>query len=196
MPVVAIVPVKSFELGKGRLSSSLTQEQRRVLGMGFTERTVTVAEESGLIPLVVAGDPAVTEWALLSGIPSIHDTGEGLNKAAASGVEWAELSSAHWMILHSDLPLLSTDDLKTASDLLEGGRPVLAPSSDGGTSMVGGVGPRSFSYGPGSFFRHLARDPDSAILTTPGLLHDVDSPNDLEAVMGQPGGQWVARLIG
>lgn len=166
-----------------------------MLGMGFTERTVTVAEETGLIPLIVAGDPAVTEWALLSGIPSIPDSGEGLNHAAALGVDWAELSSAHWMILHSDLPLLTTGDLRTAEGLLEQGRSVLAPSSDGGTSMVGGLGPRAFSYGPGSFFRHLAMAPDSAIVATPGLLHDVDSPNDLKAAMSSSGGRWIARLI-
>lgn len=195
MPVVAIIPVKSFELGKGRLSNSLTQLQRRQLGIGFAEHTVTIAADVGLIPLVVASDPAVTEWAVLSGIPSIPDSGEGLNKAAALGVEWAGVSAADWMILHSDLPLLSQPDLRPAADILESGRPVLAPSSDGGTSMIGGRGTRSFSYGPGSFSRHLAITPNSEIIARPGLLHDVDSPNDLTAAISRPSGKWVARLI-
>lgn len=191
MPTVAIVPVKSFELGNLRLSETLAAEQRIMLGRNFAQHIVHVVEESGMLPLIVAGDAAVTEWALRSGVPSLEDPGTGLDDAAGEGTKWAAHSSSPWLVLHSDLPLLTTADL----ELLEGGMRdsgwVIAPSADGGTSALGGEGSFSFSYGPGSFTRHLARAPGSRIVTRLGLLHDVDSPGDLASVMAHPRGQWL-----
>ena len=195
VPVVAIVPVKTFSLGKGRLADSLSPLNRERLGQIFAERTVEIAESAGLIPLVVAGDSAVGEWALLNGIPSSPDPGEGLSAAAAEGVAWAGLSSADWMVIHSDLPLLTPGDLEPHLDEIGGGGVLLAPSADGGTSVFGGSGQVNFSYGPGSFSRHFAANPESKVAVSLGLLHDVDSPNDLRSAQIHPRGVWMAGLL-
>ena len=194
VPVVAIVPVKTFSLGKGRLADSLSPADRERLGQAFAERTVQIAETAGLIPLVVAGDSAVGEWALLNGIPSIPDPGEGLSAAAAEGVAWAGLSSADWMVIHSDLPLLTPGDLEPHLTVIEAGGVLLAPSADGGTSVFGGSGPAQFAYGPGSFSRHFAANPDSKIAMSLGLAHDVDSLNDLQSAQTHPRGAWMSGL--
>ena len=43
MPVVAVIPVKSFQFGKQRLSSELSDQRRREIGAALAEHTVTVA---------------------------------------------------------------------------------------------------------------------------------------------------------
>ena len=50
MPRVAILPVKSFSLGKGRLAGRLADEARSSLGRALAERTAEIAVEAGLIP--------------------------------------------------------------------------------------------------------------------------------------------------
>ncbi|HEX6145877.1 MAG TPA: nucleotide exchange factor GrpE, partial [Acidimicrobiia bacterium] len=39
MPTVAILPVKSFRLGKGRMAGDLSEEARSRLGQALAERT-------------------------------------------------------------------------------------------------------------------------------------------------------------
>ena len=194
VPVVAIVPLKSFELGKRRLSASVGPETRRRIGMAFAQNTVSMAEAVGLIPVIVAGDDAVADWSIGQGIPWLPDPGTGLNDAAEEGVSWASVSGAGWLVVHADLPLMSRRDLELPRDIVEDGETVLAPSADGGTSLFGSNEAQSFAYGPGSFSTHLARNPQSRVVTSLGLLHDVDSVNDLESASRHPRGRWLADL--
>ncbi|HZD03689.1 MAG TPA: hypothetical protein VE173_02190, partial [Longimicrobiales bacterium] len=59
--------------------------------------------------------------------------------------------------------------------------------------LIGGHGPTSFSYGPGSFRRHLPRLPRPRVIVRLGLALDLDGPIDLEAARGHPHGQWLRR---
>ena len=195
MPIVAILPVKSFQLGKGRLAEMLDPPARMQLGVEFAAKTMATAETAGLLPLVVAGDDEVAEWALRRGIPVVPDPGEGLSVAARQGVIWAGHASSTWLVLHCDLPLLSAGDLAALTTTLNDGQSAIAPSADGGTSAIGGVGDFSFSYGPGSFARHLARLPSAKVVTRTGLLHDVDSPEDLISASRHPRGHWLRELV-
>ena len=195
MPTVAILPVKSFRLGKGRMAEDLSAESRSMLGQALAERTAELAVEAGLIPILVAGDPEVADWAILQGIPNIPDPGAGLDGAAAAGVEWADASSSAWVVLHADLPLLTRSELEDVAGGLTDRGWVIAPSADGGTSALGGRGTTRFSYGPGSFHRHLGRIPGALIVARPGLLHDVDSFSDLMSARRHPRGTWLAEVM-
>jgi 2-phospho-L-lactate guanylyltransferase len=195
VPVVAILPVKSFHLGKGRLAGILDSRSRMRLGVAFAARTVETAEAAGLLPLLVAGDHEVGKWALRRAIPFVPDPGRGLSEAARQGVIWAGHSSSRWLVLHSDLPLLSRADLAALAAPLDGGESVIAPSADAGTSAIGSLGEFGFSYGPGSFPRHLARLPDAKVISRVGLLHDVDSPEDLLSASRHPRGQWLSEFV-
>lgn len=195
VPTVAVIPVKSFALGKGRLSGMLTPEQRALLAKAMAAHVSASAEQAGWTPVVVTADESVAEWATRRGIPSITDPGDGLSAAASVGAEWASQSGSRWVILHSDLPLLTSTDLHRFWQAGENGD-AIAPSADGGTSAITATAEIDFTYGPASFSRHLARLDDATIISLPGLLHDVDSPDDLDSVLDHPRGRWIEDVIG
>ena len=182
MPEVFVIPIRSFRLGKQRLAGALDDIQRSDLGRRLAGHVSTVVESSGMLPLIVAGDDEVAEWALNAGFPIIADPGMGLDAAAAAGVMWALHSSSAWVVLHSDLPQLSRPDVLALGVRVRDGTEVIAPSADGGTSALGARREIQFSYGPGSFRRHLARLSEPMVVARGGLLLDVDSPNDLDAM--------------
>jgi 2-phospho-L-lactate/phosphoenolpyruvate guanylyltransferase len=193
--VVAILPVKSFDSGKGRMADRLSTETRTTLAMSLADRTAAVVSDAGLIPVLVAGDAGVAEWALRNGLASIPDPGGGLNQAARAGVEWAAESRSDWMVLHSDLPLLSSDEVRRFVEVMEEADGAIAPSAEGGTSAIGGHDGVVFDYGPASFSRHLGRRPEMGIVAALGFLHDVDSYRDLESAMRHPRGRWLRTAL-
>lgn len=195
VPIIAILPVKSFHSGKVRLAGSLSPEGRDALGRALALRVLSTTEAAGFIPVVVTGDDRVSSWAASLGVPALTDQGAGLSAAAAVGVDWAEATRSPWLVLHSDLPLLLASDLAPLADALASGRETIAPSSDGGTSALGGRRRISFAYGEGSFSAHLGRLNDPVIVTSLGLLHDLDTPDDLESVVRHPRGSWVGPIL-
>lgn len=194
MPTVGVLPVKSFRLGMGRMAADLTPQIRATLGRSLAERLAELSDSVGMIPLLVAGDEEVAEWAVRIGFPSIPDPGHGLDRAAGAGVAWATESDSSWLVLHCDLPLLTAAELTEALAVVTRGDRVIAPSADGGTSAIGGHGEAAFSYGPGSFHSHLGRFADAVVLTRLGFLHDVDSISDLESARRHRRGTWLTGL--
>ena len=79
----------------------------------------------------------------------------------------------------------------------QGGRwlEVIAPSHDGGTSALGATGHLDFHYGVGSFHRHLRQAPRAAVIVRPGLAFDLDTVDDLDAVLRHPRGNWIEMLL-
>lgn len=195
MPTIVIVPVKSFALGKQRLSGVLDPATRAALGRGLAEHVATTVVSVDLMPLIVTADADVAEWATLAGFPSVADPEQGLDVAADTGAAWARESGSNWIVLHSDLPLLSSSDISALEMPLDRSRPVIAPSSDGGTSAIGSSELVAFSFGISSFHRHLTMLDDPAIVATPGLLLDMDSPADLKAALSTPRGEWMRDLL-
>jgi 2-phospho-L-lactate guanylyltransferase len=194
VPTVAILPVKSFRLGKRRMADHLSDDARSGLGRALAERTAALAVDAGLIPVLVAGDGEVAEWAIIHGFPAIPDPGEGLDGAAMAGARWAIEAASEWIVVHADLPLLIAAELIELNEALSGAGSVIAPSADGGTSALGTSGQAVFSYGPGSFHRHLGSFPTAAIVARPGLLHDIDTFSDLESARQHPRGAWLSDL--
>jgi 2-phospho-L-lactate guanylyltransferase len=195
MPVAAIVPIRSFTDGKERLSAALAPRVRTQIGMAMALRTVTAAESAAMLPAVVTSDEGVASWAVNLGIPVVAEEGGGLNGAARAGVGWATESGLQWLILHSDLPLIVSTDLTDLADCIERGAEVLAPSADGGTTALSAAEPIVFRYGKGSAQRHLSQLSNPVIVTRTGLLHDLDSIDDLDAATAHPEGRWLRDLI-
>lgn len=169
------VTVKPFGVAKARLRSVLDASERSRLGMSIAARTLELASLVGR-SAVVTGDAGVGEWAQALGHAVVWELPGGLDGAALALVQAAGIRP--WMVLHADLPRLSPADLRAASAALDTHSAVVAPSSDGGTSLIGGSGPARFSFGAGSFQRHLASMPGAHVLVRPGLALDLDTPSD------------------
>jgi 2-phospho-L-lactate guanylyltransferase (CobY/MobA/RfbA family) len=55
-------------------------------------------------------------------------------------------------------------------------RTVLVPSSDGGTNVIASRGWFPFAFGPNSFEHHFATVPTAAVMPSPELSIDIDTP--------------------
>ena len=177
MTVSAVVPIRSFD-GLTRLAHVLDDEARTGLMFRLVEHTVRVIHRAGLPVSVVSSDPVVTAWSAAHVEQVVPEPSVGgLDAAALAGVSAVP---EPWMVVHADLPSLISEDVAVAA-LLADRTTVIAPSRDGGTSLIGSNGePRPFRYGPGSFRRHLsAACGQATILVRPGLALDLDRPWDL-----------------
>lgn len=178
-----LVPVKAFHKAKIRLAGVVPPGRRATLARVMAERVLAAA--APLPVAVVCDDPNVARWARERHARVIWEPGQGLNRAVQSGVaRLAELGVEHIIVAHADLPL--------ASDLSWVGRfsgVTLVPDRrEDGTNVIGLPSDCGFmfSYGSGSFGRHLeeARRLEQAIrvVRSPDLSWDVDGPDDLSAV--------------
>ena len=179
MSLVIGVPVKAFGIAKQRLSPVLDAEERSRLGMSIAARTVSLASQHATT-VVLTGDSQVVLWAARLGFGSVPEGEPSLDSAAQSLVAYA--AGRPWMTLHADLPKLTDEDLRVAVGLIDPDTTLIAPSWDGGTSMLASTGEFPFSYGTGSFHRHLAERPWANVITRPGLSMDLDTPADLETL--------------
>lgn len=181
-----VVPIRAFLDAKSRLAPHLGDDDRARLMQAMAERVVAAA---GTLPVVVVSSaPEVVAWATGLGIEALPDPGS-LDGAAGAGREWAATRSLPRVVVaHADLPFAVT-----FAPLAEpGGDPVavLVPCHrDDGTPClsVPAAAVFRFSYGPGSFDRHVAEARRAGLRpvelrSDPGLRRDVDAADDLEGL--------------
>ncbi len=196
MDIIA-VPLKPFGLAKARLASAFDGAERECLGRRTAAHTLETIHEAFGSVWVVTSDAEVSAWAASRGANLIEEVpGGGLNGAAARVVEAA--AGGRWMVVHADLPLLRPRDIADAWEEIPAPGLLLAPSHDGGTSVLGGSIPWSgFAYGPGSFRRHLgrARRLPTRVMARSGFLLDIDSPADYRAAADSRAGSWLAGRV-
>lgn len=144
--------------------------------------------------MILSADDDVTAWAHDAGHQVLLDEGSSLNAAAESAA--AHAAESPWIVCHADLPLLQAGDISRAIDIVSRSRWVIAPSSDGGTSLIGGSGPFAFGFGVGSFHRHLARlsARQCEVIVPTGTLLDLDTSADFAAAVSHPRGRWLAEF--
>jgi 2-phospho-L-lactate guanylyltransferase len=111
----------------------------------------------------------------------------GLNEALTQAATHVAASGAEaLLVLPADLPLVTPDDIDALIAVL-GPQPsvVLAASRDGGTNALLVRPPLAlpFLYGPNSLARHMEAARQRGIgveaVRSPGLMLDVDQPDDL-----------------
>lgn len=190
-----VVPLRSFSLGKARLADRLDATARADLARTMADRVVDAAGPRPIV--VVSSAPEVLEWAAQRRIATVDDPAS-LDAAADAGREWVRARRlARVVVVHADLPLVTTLDTVTSGGDApvvvavpchrHDGTPVLAIPSDV---------PFRFSYGPGSFERHRAEAErlglELRVLDDPALAFDVDVPDDLDqlaALLRAPAGR-------
>ena len=194
-PIVGI-PVKPFGVAKQRLHLRLDSAARSVLGRHIAARTAAVVAAAEAEVVIVTGDSGVRRWATSLELDTIAERdGAGLDGAAAALRDHALGMGRPWLVLHADLPLISIAEVAAVIEPLRRGRPVIAPSHDGGTSALGGAGHIDFHYGTSSFHRHLRKAPTAAVIVSPGLAFDLDTVGDLDGILRHPRGIWIKQLL-
>lgn len=178
-----LVPVKAFHASKRRLQAVLSVTARIELMQRMAAQVLAAA--APLPVAVVCDDATVAAWAHQHGARVLWGPGLGLNGAVAAGVDNLAAMGVEWVtVVHADLPRAAGIGAIEPFDGV-----VLVPDrEDDGTNVVR-LPVRSgfrFSYGPGSFRRHLHEARrlglETQVLRVPELMFDVDWPADLASV--------------
>lgn len=197
--ILAAIPIKPFGVAKHRLRGRLDAAARSRLGKAVAARTADAAIDAGALVAIVTGDAAVARWARAGGYLVIDENqgeGTGLDRAAAAAVYEATRRGRPWAIIHADLPLITPSALGAVFRQATA-RSVLVPSYNGGTNIAAGGKPGfRFSYGLGSFQRHLAANPQAAVITDARLALDLDTETDLRRAGSFPEGRWLRGYVG
>ena len=172
--------MKAFAHAKVRLAPALDEPARAELSRRMADRVLAAARP--LPVAVVCDDAEVAGWAAEHGAAVISEPGRGLNGAVTVGLEnLAAAGYAQVIVAHADLPLATSfawlaelDGITLVPDRHEDGTNVICLPATCGFE---------FSYGPGSFGRHVAVAERLGfvprVLREPSLGWDVDVPSDL-----------------
>lgn len=182
-PVAVLVPVKAFAEAKLRLAPALSPHERAALARQMAQRVLASA---GKLPTaVVCDDSEVATWARNQGALVIWEPGRGLNGAVQAGVDrLASTGVGRVIVAAGDLPLARELAWVAAFD----GVSIVPDRRRDGTNVicVPALSGFCFSYGPGSFSRHVAEAEERGlpvrVCDSPLLGWDVDFPEDLLAI--------------
>ena len=189
----AVIPLKGFEVAKGRLAPRLVPHQRSSLVRAIADHVVLACIDAGFDLTIVTRDSSVAEWAAEHEASVVTDPMQGLDAACTAGLP---ADGTPWIIVHGDLPLLDVATMHRAHLAITAGSAVIAPSRDGGTNLLGSTGQVQFSYGPGSFHRHLAVIPRPfQVFTGVESIVELDTPADLNAALAVPSGRWLSPFL-
>jgi 2-phospho-L-lactate/phosphoenolpyruvate guanylyltransferase len=188
--IFAILPVKSPKNAKQRLTEFLAAEERETLARLLYRQTLAaLCEAKGIDRVVVAtSDIEVADHARRSGVLVFEETEQVSHSASADTacLMAMEMGASTAMLVPIDVPTVTPADFTRLAAAAK--RPGLAivPSSDGtGTNALVRTPPDCIQsrFGPGSFRAHcdqaLANGLQLDILRLPGLMFDIDTPEDV-----------------
>lgn len=183
MALAILVPIKSFDLAKGRLADALDPHQRADLAR---QMAAGVLRARGSVPAwVICDDAEVAAFATKNGAGVIWAPSRGLNPAVTDGVEFLAGQGAERVIVaHADLPLAT--DLAWVGDF--DGVTIVPDRRDDGTNVLCVPTGKNFvfQYGEGSAARHMAEAErlslELRVVPDDKLGWDVDVPEDLAVI--------------
>ncbi len=195
----AVIPIKQLTDAKQRLSGLLSAEERKTLFTAMVEDVLTSVEACTAIDqiVVVTDDQEVAELtAGFGGQVRPEPDKPGLIEAVTeTGLQLAAEGIDCMVFLPGDVPLVTPDELEV---VLEGfglsgqAEFLIVPATDLGGSNCVAVSPPDcmvYGFGEDSFRRHLAiandRGIDPQVARLPGLGLDIDTPEDLKALLDQ-----------
>lgn len=161
MRVFAIIPVKKLDLAKSRLSSLLTDDERKQFCLKMLEDVLRTVKSVRVIhqTIVISKDPVVLQIAENLAVTPLKERKTGLNEAVSQAIGWCvQRGAASALILPADIPLVKPTDLDRMLALREKASVVISPSrSEKGTNALLLTPPNTCPtfYGLRSFQRHL-----------------------------------------
>lgn len=176
----AVVPIRGFRTGKGRLAAALDDDARAELVRTMAARVLAAA--APLPVFVVTGDDDVAAFARDHGASVVGEDGRGLNAAARAGrAAVAAAGFERVVIAHADLA--NPSPFAWVADFA--GVTIVPDRHGTGTNVLGlpASEPFDFAYGVGSRARHeheaAERGLPLRVVDDPSLGWDVDDPADL-----------------
>jgi 2-phospho-L-lactate/phosphoenolpyruvate guanylyltransferase len=182
MPIV-LIPLKTFEIAKGRLGDHLSAAKRASLAQRLAEGVIAAASPWPVV--VVCDDDGVAAFADARGASVLRVEARGLNAAISDALVSLPTGGAtHVIIAHGDL----ADPSALRALPLGDGITIVPDRSSDGTNVLAlpALVARSFTphYGVGSFNAHLAEAQRCGLTITvhssEGLAFDIDRPEDFE----------------
>jgi 2-phospho-L-lactate/phosphoenolpyruvate guanylyltransferase len=188
MRTIAILPVKSFNAAKQRLAGMLGAGSRQALAQAmFSDVLTTLRHVPGLDAVAVVTSDRVAESAALGErVQVLRDTEQtGQSAATLIGIRYAQAAGYERVLLvPGDTPLVDPQDVGRLLGL-ETAVAIVPDRHGTGTNALLISPPDAIapSFGPGSFERHVVAARAAAvgysIERVPGLMFDVDTPDDL-----------------
>jgi 2-phospho-L-lactate guanylyltransferase len=189
----AYVFMKPLAVSKSRLATTLTPARRELLAAAMLASTLSAVLDAGLATTVIGGDADVRQLSEASGAAWRPEPSIGLNQSLEEVLRTA--ASDHVLYLPADLPLLTPEDVEALRDADEG--VVIAPDRWGaGTNALLLPAASGFrpALGAGSLALHMKEarrvGREAALIETPGLSFDVDTPADLDLLLQRRPGWW------
>jgi 2-phospho-L-lactate guanylyltransferase len=202
-----IIPVKTFDLAKQRLSSILHPSERAALARTMLVDVLNIVA-SVVLPsnvIVVTSSPEASRIATRAGAQVLQEAASSdLNSAIEIASRHAIVQNAGgFLMLPADVPEITIAVVRqTFAALNQSFSLVLAPAiSDGGTNLLACRPPQAIrpEFGPESFAKHLAAGERSGlachVLNSPELGRDIDSPEDLVRFLNRRTATLTDRLL-
>jgi 2-phospho-L-lactate guanylyltransferase len=203
--IAALVPAKALDQAKGRLAAILGEDERRQLALVMLEDVVLALKAVAAIGSVAVVSPDGDVRALASelGATTIEEPANvrGINQALTHALGVMSPRPEALVVVLADVPEISSADVDAALGVLPERGLVICPSHDKGTGLLAmrpaGVIP--FRFGPQSFSLHkreaAAQGLQAEVVRAESLARDIDSPDDLRALLSRPGDTATQRLL-
>ena len=196
-PVRAVVPLKVIKKSKSRLSG-LRQEDRAKLTLAMFRNVLAALRNArGITDVtVVSGDRSVSRIAHRYGATFLWEGKRlGLNTALKLAISKLEQrADAAAMIIHADLPLLTSEDIDTFVTRSQDCQIAIVPCKNGtGTNALLLRPPNAIppKFGKGSYKTHLSLAKETGfrwkVLRIRGIQFDIDDQRDVQQLMHHNG---------
>jgi len=210
-----VIPVKNPDAAKQRLSAVLDDNEREMFFRAMVaDLFAVIADCTGFASVsVVTRDDQISATARANGFDVVRESAnDGHTAAVARGFSHvADKGAQAAMTLPADLPCLGVDDIDTllktfgrAHESIDRSQPIclLVPAADHAGTNAAILSPPDlfdFNFGDDSFYPHVdaakRAGADPLIVENDNIGIDVDTPEDLQALVGKmPGthsGAWL-----
>ena len=204
----AVLPVKSLDDAKQRLGDVLSPRERRGLFLAMVEDVLAALSKADGLEgiIVVSRDADIASLAQRYGARLIvEDDDHGQTAAVRAAADTLAAEGVDGMItVPGDVPLVTPADIE-AVIARHGAAPAMTivPDRDEQGSNCIACSPldaMDFGFGDDSFARHLAaarrRGIAPRVVRRAGLALDIDTPEDLEYLLAQPGDTFAHGYLG
>jgi 2-phospho-L-lactate guanylyltransferase len=203
--IFAIIPVKAPQNAKQRLSAVLSAEQREQLARAMYEETLIKAcAARGFDRVIVATSDQIAACRAREYGATVFEEGDQIShshSADAAARKAIELGADSIVLLPIDVPLVTINEIEELATAAVPGV-LIVPSADGtGTNALVRTPPDVIlsRFGPGSLDAHLAearaRGATARIVRPPGLLFDIDTPEDVAELLVRAPECRIAQML-